>query len=1187
MYLKSIEVHGFKSFANKTVFRFHNGITGIVGPNGSGKSNVADAVRWVLGEQSAKQLRGSNMQDVIFSGTETRKPLGYASVSITLDNSDHKLAVSYEEVTVTRRVYRSGESEYLLNGTQVRLRDINELFYDTGIGKEGYSIIGQGQVEKILNGKPEERRELFDEAAGIVKFKRRKNAAVKKLTDEQASLQRVTDILTELSRQVGPLERQAEKAKQYLAKRDELKEQEILLFAGEMDVISKDLAKVEEDLETASAPLEDTKASYEKTRQEYETLDAEMESMDASLQELRDQETQARMRIQKLDGRIELLKEQIKLSRANDDHMRSRMEEAENRRSALEKEKQELKETVRRITEESAGLQQKENDAKEGLSEIRRMTASLQAKAEEGRERLLTLLEERAGIQTRLQRQKTLREQTELRKSQLEQQLADRKSADELQQEQLDELQDEYDDLTASILELNEVSEKKSGDLELLQEELTGNNQRMEELQVRYHREASRLESLKNIAERYDGYGGSIRKVMEQRSANPGVLGVVADLIQTDAKYELAIETALGGSIQNIVTDTEETAKEMIRFLKQNRFGRATFLPLTGISSRGDGPSRQVLMEKGVIQSADHLVRYEKQYKDLVKYLLGRTVVVDEIDHAVALQRKYQHSLRIVTVEGELLSPGGSMTGGAFKNTSNLLGRRREIETLGRQVQDLENELGLCREQIDAVRADRNAARDEIVRLKEEMQQLYLKQNTVKLKMQELGERKQEASDFYDKIQKEADEADAMLSAILWEGKLEQERLQKSEETEQKEKQEAEETAARIRELQEKETLSQAEVSGLELSLEGLRQRRKFSDQSLEKASADLDSVNEDLLRFRGQMEGMSGDITSREKEIEDIHEEIGTLQQQVTEKTGAISKLSDERQIKNTRHKKILEQRETLSEQMSMLDRECFRLNAQKEKSEEKRDARINYMWEEYQLTASDARKLSAGNVPASLAAVRRQIAQVKGEIKALGNVNVNAIEEYKEISERHTFLSGQHADLVASEAALQKIIRELEQGMRTQFRTEFEKIRVEFNKSFQELFGGGKAELELTEEEDVLDAGIKIIAQPPGKKLVNMMQMSGGEKALTAIALLFAIQNLKPSPFCLLDEIEAALDENNVDRYARYLHKLTKNTQFIIITHRRGTMTAADRLYGVTMQEKGVSALVSVNLIEQELQE
>ncbi|MDD3277879.1 MAG: chromosome segregation protein SMC [Lachnospiraceae bacterium] len=1184
MYLKCIEMHGFKSFANKITLEFHDGITGIVGPNGSGKSNVGDAVRWVLGEQSAKQLRGGNMQDVIFSGTENRKPLGFASVAITLDNSDHKLNVDYEEVTVTRRLYRSGESEYLLNGAACRLKDINELFYDTGIGKEGYSIIGQGQIDKILSGKPEERRELFDEAAGIVKFKRRKATALKKLSEEQQNLVRVTDILSELTRQLAPLERQSETARIYLKKKETLKNLDVNMFLIEMEHLSAQLTETTEKYRQASQELEDTNVEFDRTKQEYEKLELELEALDEAITNARDESGKNALVKQQLEGQIDVLREQIRAAQMNDEHYKSRMaavlEDRKRRKESLdsyEKENQTLEAQLERVGE-------KKEAGETELQDIQLQMEGEHLAIEAAKSEIIEILNQRATTKGKIQRYDTMLEQINIRKAELSQRMLHLKSDEELQNKEQAKLEKEKELVDTEVERLKKSYDETTGQIALLQKTIEEQNRQMETGQTAYHREASRLESLKNITERYDGYGNSIRKIMEQRDRNPGIHGVVADLFKTQKKYETALETALGGSIQNIVTDNENTAKYLIEFLKRGKFGRATFLPLTSMNGKKPMSNDAALKENGVIGIASTLVEFDPVYQGLCNQLLGKTLVVDTIDHAILIGRKYRQTLRMVTLEGELLSPGGSMAGGSFRNNSNLLGRRREIEELESSVKTLKREMNQMQVTIDENRGKRNILRDTRVEINEQMQRQYIKQNTLKLNATQVEDKTRDIRIDYHDLQKEGLEIESQIGEISQNRNLIQRELEDS----QKREHNLEEQIAKRQEAYQEEQKIEAQklqsLEAIRLEYANVGQKCEFLGQNMLRLREELSRLDREMEEISASMKEDSQDAGKKESDIQEIEKTIQAAVETAVRMDKEMKEYLAKKEEMNSSHKAFFEKREELSGHSSRMDKECFRLNSQIEKLEESKESHINYMWEEYEITPNHALEYRMEEVP-SRQEIRSQVNQIKEEIRKLGSVNVNAIEEYKEVLERHTFLENQHTDLVKAAETLQNIIDELDTGMRRQFIEKFSEIRVEFDKVFRQLFGGGKGTLELTEEEDVLEAGIRIISQPPGKKLQNMMQLSGGEKALTAIALLFAIQNLKPSPFCLLDEIEAALDDSNVARYAQYLHKLTKNTQFIIITHRRGTMNAADRLYGITMQEKGVSTLVSVNLIENEL--
>ena len=1184
MYLKSIEVQGFKSFANKITFEFHNGITGIVGPNGSGKSNVGDAVRWVLGEQSAKQLRGGNMQDVIFSGTETRKPLGFAYVAITLDNSDHKLPIDYQEVTIARRLYRSGESEYLLNGTSCRLKDVNELFYDTGIGKEGYSIIGQGQIDKILSGKPEERRELFDEAAGIVKFKRRKNTAIKKLEEEQQNLTRVNDILSELTRQLAPLEKQAETAKVYLKNKEALKQLDIQMFLVEMARIREQLKAVEEKYEIAQSDLEETCKSFDVTKTEYENLEKELEILETEIQKSREQSTQKTLEKQNLENQIHLLQEQIHSAKQNETQYQERAVALDADIDKRKKEEQGYLEEQSQLEEKVAEFSRVQSQAQEAFKAIAIEIHNLEEAIESGKNEIIEILNQRASIKGKLQRYDTMMEQISIRKVALNQRNLTLRS----EAAQLDASEEQYkvqkQEIEETIEKLIRQGNRCEDQIKKYQAEISRATQQLENEKTAYHREASRLESLKNITERYDGYGNSIRRVMEQKKNVSGIKGVVADLLKVEKNYETAIETALGGSIQNIVTDNENTAKGMIEFLKKNKYGRATFLPLTSMKNKKTFNNPAALKEPGVIGVASDLVQVEAEYEGLANYLLGRTLVVDHIDHGIAIAKKYQYTIRMVTIEGESLNPGGSLTGGAFKNNSNLLGRRREIDELHENVEKLKLNIEKLQAALEEYRNKRNHFRDEAGRIQESLQEQYIQENTVQMNLNSMSDKRAEIKQGYENLKRENAELEKQTKEIEENSQSIQLEMEASASQESALEKSINEKQEELESRKKQETDISKELEKSQLEGAGITSRKGFIQENLRRIKEELESLtNQKEALFAGMEEGKE-EALKKETEIVKIRQEIELAAKEEEEDREKLQEALLKKEKMTQEHKAFFSKRDELSARMNLLDKESYRLLGQKEKLEENQETQVNYMWEEYEITYSQA-LIDMPDELQERAEIKSAISNMRSEIRQLGNVNVNAIEEYKELSERHTFMKTQHDDLVQAEETLQGIINELDTGMRRQFEEKFGQIRIEFDKAFKELFGGGKGTLELDEEEDILEAGIRIISQPPGKKLQNMMQLSGGEKALTAIALLFAIQNLKPSPFCLLDEIEAALDDSNVTRYAKYLHKLTKNTQFIIITHRRGTMAAADRLYGITMQEKGVSTLVSVDLIKNDL--
>ena len=1185
MYLKSIEIQGFKSFANKIVFEFQNGITGIVGPNGSGKSNVADAVRWVLGEQSAKQLRGSKMEDVIFAGTEARKPVGFAYVSITFDNEDHALPVEYNEVTVTRKVFRSGESEYQLNGHSCRLKDITELFYDTGIGKEGYSIIGQGQIDKILSGRPEERRELFDEAAGIVKFKRRKAASIKKLENERENLVRVNDILKELEKQVGPLEKQSEKAKEYLKLKQDLKIRDVNAFLMESDEIRISLKECEEKSLIAANDLKAANEEYDSTKAEYDSLEIQLNEINNSIETTNTLLSNTEIEKQRLDGVINVYAEQIKTIQANSVHYTNRLsdisksiDEKKESLSKLDEEKQSLAESLTSYEEKRAEAKKKHDEILNSIEEINK-------NIEDYNNKIIDVLSLKTKTTADNQKFQTMLEQKNIRKAELNSIIIQKKSEENLADNSINEFSDQLVKADNKINNLTEQINDVNQGIFTNKNKITELTSIIDKEQTQYHREKSKLESLIAITERYDGYGNSIRKIMELKETNSGILGVIADIIKVEKKYETAIETALGGTIQNIVTDNEKTAKELIAYLKDNKLGRATFLPITSVSGKNTYESEPCMKEKGVIGLACNLVRVDFEYTKLAKYLLGRILVVDNIDNGLAIAKKYKYSLRIVTLEGEQLNPGGSMTGGAFKNASNLLGRRREIEELKKNVADVSKSLNEHKSLTSELRKSVASLREQNDSLNKAMREAQVEKNTIVMNLNSATNRRDEIISSLADINSQIADVEREITEISGNLSNASDSLASLDSINEESKNEIESLNSLLAEKKLEEAAVNDSFDNIKLQFSSLLQKDSFIDENKERINQEIRELKAEADDIQLKMASTNEEISAKNSEILQVKEKIAVSSKQIEDCKTKIETLKEKRNNYTNSHKVFFDKRESISGRISDLDKEVYRLNATKEKLEESLDVLTDYMWDEYELTYSYAIEYKNEEF-SSLTAIKKEINTLKSSIRALGDVNVNSIEEYKEVNERYQFLKSQHDDLIEAENSLVKIIDELDQGMKVQFQQKFDEIKVEFDKVFKELFGGGHGTIQLVDDEDILECGILIISQPPGKKLQNMMQLSGGEKALTAISLLFAIQNLKPSPFCLLDEIEAALDDSNVARFANYLHKLTRHTQFIVITHRRGSMSAADRLYGITMQEKGVSTLVSVDLIADDLE-
>ena len=852
MYLKRIEIQGFKSFANKIVFDFHNGITGIVGPNGSGKSNVSDAVRWVLGEQSAKQLRGGNMQDVIFAGTELRKPLGFAYVAITLDNSDHKLDIDFEEVTVSRRLFRSGESEYMINGSACRLKDISELFFDTGIGKDGYSIIGQGQVDKILNGKPEERRELFDEAAGITKFKRRKGLALKKLESERESLVRVNDILTELEKQVGPLERQAKVAKEFLSLREELKTFDVNSYIMEYDSITQNLNEYKKREKLLSDDLNDAKASLEKSKQDYENITADLKKIDEELDELRNTRSTTSITLQEITSHIEILKEQINSENKNNENLASR---GENIDSDIEKKQKELdkleeeKNSLQRLLNEAS---EKENSVFEELENIDKNINELTKRLEDLKNASEEFNSKNADLRAKKERYKGILEQVRLRKSQMTQRLLESKTGQNTLEIKIEEEDENLSKINTSIDTVNEAKKELENKNEAIHTEITRFAKVASDLQIKYQRESARLTSMKNIAERYDGYGNSIKKIMETRDRIGGIHGVVADIIKASQKYEIAIETALGGRIQNIVIDSENTAKILIDYIKKNKYGRATFLPLSSVRN-STFSNKEFLKEKGVIGIASELVEFDSEYVNLVGSLLGKIVVIDNIDNAIAFEKKFRYEYRVVTLDGESLSPGGSISGGAFKGAGNLLGRKREIDELEAEITELLKNYTEANDKVEALKAERNSINAKLEENRVQSQELIIEKNNIEHRRNSLIEKLDELKDSSISVQTDFENIDNELTEIENETKRLDNTLLNVGEDFGKVGKDIESIEKEIQSHRSKRETVVERLNSSKLEYANISQRLEFSDENVNRTKADMDALIAEKSGLKGK----------------------------------------------------------------------------------------------------------------------------------------------------------------------------------------------------------------------------------------------------------------------------------------------------------------------------------------------
>ena len=1180
MYLKALEIQGFKSFPDKTVLNFGEDITAIVGPNGSGKSNVSDAIRWVMGEQSSKSLRGAKMEDVIFGGTEKRSQMGFAQVTLVLDNTEHIFPRMEEsEVAVTRRYYRSGESEYYINKQSVRLRDVNELFMDTGMGREGYSIVGQGKIDEILSVKSADRREIFEEAAGISKFRHRKEETERKLERTEENLVRINDKIAELELQVGPLRSQAEKAKKYLILRDELRTLEISVWLENLDKIKTDSIKLntdyalaQQELERANAALDELYAAseqfaekahandmeQERLRTECAELDAKRSEEDAAVAVLRTGIEHNRASIERVEndlrdqsGRAESLTAQIAAKHARIEELAAQAAELEEELRAFLAQAEELARTAGEAGSEVEALRAREALAASDAADCRADMSAINAGLAELSERRTALEAESESVDGQL---------TEKRRAAS----ASRRALEEAQEE-ADAVRNIISGHTLKMegrVKREETARQKSIDLTMEKNNLD-----------------SRIHLLSEMEKEYEGFNKAVRLIMQAAEKNTlrGVHGPVANLMTTDKRYAVAIEIALGAGMQNVVVDREEDAKSAINFLKQRDGGRATFLPLTAI--RGD-----VLREAGVereygyVGVASQLVQFDKRYAEIFNNLLGRTVVVEDMDCGIAIARKYSNRFRIVTLDGQVLNRGGSMTGGSVSRSAGILSRANELKELTARREALTEKLDAALREADEAKRDLNAAQYELDVARE--QQRGAEDAVLRL----TGEKKQ-----YDMLLESLRTRESDIAAELESITARTEELKKAAAAREEEIKKHEAEAARCRAESEEKLAGQNELQRDSAHLGDEIAARK---STLAGFTAERETTERALGDLETLAQQMRGDEDGRRALIEDYRAKIKAAEEEIAQHYAVTASLRADAEKRRAELAELAEAKLTLEGERSANDRryrECNELLSQTQAAagrlEQKRVTAameekqiLDKLWESYELSHSAAQeqRIELESVPKA----SRRINELKREINGLGNVNVGAIEEFDRVNTRYTYLTGQRDDVEKAKEELLGVIENITSEMTVIFKEQFALIRESFQETFLELFGGGKATLELEDENAVLDCGIEIKVQPPGKALKTLSLLSGGEKAFVAIALYFAILKVHPTPFCVMDEIEAALDEPNVIRVAHYMRRICDKTQFIVITHRRGTMEAADVLYGVTMQERGVSKVLTINM-------
>ena len=1178
MYLKALEIQGFKSFPDKTVLNFGEDITAIVGPNGSGKSNISDAIRWVMGEQSVKGLRGAKMEDVIFGGTEKRSQVGFAQVTLVLDNTEHIFPTMEEsEVSVTRRYYRSGESEYYINRQSVRLKDVTELFLDTGMGREGYSIIGQGKIDEILSAKSGERREIFEEAAGISKFRHRKEEAERKLERTEENLVRINDKIAELELQVDPLREQAEKAKKYLVLRDELRLLEISVWLENLEALKADARKLEADFRAAEEERDRARAALDALYAEGEQYSERMREKDLEAERIRTESAALEDQIKEKESAAAVLESTIAHNQENIDRSAAELAEADSRAGGLARQAEEQEARVAEIDRQIGALHGALDDLLQQAQAMAEQAGGAQTEAERLRGQEAMAVAAAADARAELAAAAAEREQIAERREAAER---DKAAAEE----QLQSARQEAKENRRRLEDARDEAEAAAN-------VITGHSLRMEERKkraaaaserrVQLTMDAGALENrrrlLTEMEKEYEGFSKAVKLVCHGQSGLRGIHGPVANLVKTDGKYSLAIEIALGAGLQNIVVDREEDAKAAIHYLKQRDGGRATFLPLTAI--RGDElRERGVENEFGFVGLASRLVAFDPKYQNIIFNLLGRTVVAEDLDCGIAMARKYRNAFRIVTLDGQVINRGGSMTGGSTSRSAGVLSRAAELEQLtaksaamqarlaeAKQAEeDTARELAASQYELETAEAQRRQAEDEVLRLEGTKGQYDLLLRSLEENVENLtGELESLAGRLED---------NAARSAAA------QAEIEKQEAAAAEARAQAEAALSGQTELLEKSGALAEEISAKKSDLAALTAERDATARS----AADLRALCADLSGDREQKEQMvetyrrniaaaQAEIAGLRASLEALAGQGGAFRQRLAAITEEKNALEAERTAKNRAGQEM-------NENLLNLERAVAKLDQRRATSAMEEKQILDRLWEHYELSHSDAQaqRIELESVPKA----NRRIGELKRDIAALGTPNIGAIEEYDRVNTRYTYLTDQRNDVEKAKGELETIIGEITAEMTKIFAEQFKLLSESFQTTFQELFGGGQAKLELEDENDILGCGIEIKAQPPGKTLKTISLLSGGEKAFVAIALYFAILKVHPTPFCVMDEIEAALDDANVTRYARYMRRLAGKTQFIVITHRRGTMEEADVLYGVTMQEQGVSKILTINL-------
>lgn len=1174
MLFKKIEMHGFKSFAEPITIEFNEGLTGIVGPNGSGKSNISDAIRWVLGEQSPKMLRGGKMEEVIFNGTDTRKSRGMAEVTLVIDNSDESLPIDYKEVAITRRMYRSGESEYHINGNQCRLRDIRELIMDTGIGVDGYSIIGQGKIADIISNKTESRREIFEEAAGIVAYRTKKSEAERKLASTTQNMARVQDIIGEIEGRIDGLREDSTKAGEYLELKEKNKKLEINIILKNVESLENKQAYAREDLENITASLDKLKAEKNRLDVSIGEAGTRSEALEAVSVEARERLIEAIDLLNRAVNKGEVDRERLSAIESNTERINQEITQL------LEKKEREL-ENSEEFMKQKAELDERAREAdlklQEKVEEYNGLTGIMNRLAEEAdnfRNSIFRLSTEITAGKSEISSMEMLRETLRKRQETL---TRERDAGEDSNRETLDSLngaRGERDRLAEEMEAGREEALRLKQTMETRRREEKELAIQLEELKLSLGRMTARKKTIEELENNYEGYNHAVKHVM--KSGLPGIHGVVAELIRVPEGYETAMETALGNSLQNIVCDDEDSARRAIVSLKENRAGRMTFLPLTSIRGR-ETPDAGIKNEKGVLGFGPECISCDSKYDSIISYLLGRVVLVDSMESAIRISRKYRGIL-VVTLDGEIINERGAITGGKFKNkTGNILDRRAEINQLGREIEALNRKQSRALEKLEKVREEIGSLTDKASRLEESIRAgehaLLMKENEISMAENVLADLKNSGDKVnreLESISREQENSMRMIGEIRKSIAEKEAAIKKAESLCNEKLSLHEERKGEFNSLSE-------EITAARITVTAAQEQKSHAEEMMERINRELSDIEGDIARRRQQLESMEAEKRELTEGSTGIDGIISRQEAVKAEAEQRLEEVSGEKAALAGEISEMNAAREELNRKIQVLQDQKYDLDVRRAKNETQLESFKEKLWEDFEVSYIQAMEFKAEDFALSRAVKENR--QIRNRIRELGEVNVGAIEEYQVVKERYEFLTGEREDVQKAMDDLNRIISEMDKTIKTRFRESFDRIVINFEKQFKELFGGGHAELRLSDENNPLESNIDIVAQPPGKKLQNINLLSGGEKTLTAIALMFAVLQAKPTPFCILDEVEAALDDANIDKFIHCLRKFD-NVQFTLVTHQKATMEHADVLYGVTMPEKGISKVLSLSL-------